>query len=68
MKQERQVVIVVHVSTINRVNTIRNVVLNTIDGGPSRKTHIGPLNRVMAKRMEEEEGVQKTLFLWRINF
>jgi len=38
------------------------------DGGPSRRALIGPLTRVMARRMEEEEGVQKTLFLWRINF
>jgi len=42
------------------------------DGGPSGRTHIGSLTRVMARRMEgeeeEEEGVQKTLFLSRINF
>ena len=38
------------------------------DGGPSGSTHIGPLIRAMARRMEEEEGVQKTIFLWRINF
>jgi len=37
------------------------------DGGPSGRTHIGPLTRAMARRMEEE-GVQKTIFLWRINF
>jgi len=39
-------------------------------GGPSGRTHIGPLTRAMARRMEEEEEeiVQKTLFLWRIKF
>jgi len=39
------------------------------DGEPFGRTHIGPLTRVMARRMEEDEKeVQKTLFLWRINF
>jgi len=38
------------------------------DGGLSRRTYIEPLTRVMAIRMEEEEGVQKTIFLWRIIF
>jgi len=38
-----------------------------INGGSSGRTHIGSLTRVMTRRMEEE-GVQKTLFLWRINF
>jgi len=37
------------------------------DGGPSGRTHIGPLIRAMDRRMKEEE-VQKTLFIWRINF
>jgi len=39
-----------------------------IDGGPFEKTHIRPLTRANARRMEEEEEVQKTLFLWRIIF
>jgi len=33
------------------------------DGGPSRKPYIGPLTRAMAKRLEDEEGHQKTLLL-----
>jgi len=39
-----------------------------IDGGPSGRTHIRPLTRAMTRRMEEEEGVQKTLLLWKNNF
>jgi len=40
-----------------------------VDEGPSRRTHIRSLTKAMDRRMEEqEEGVQNTLFLWRINF
>jgi len=38
------------------------------DGGPSGRIHIEPLIRVMARRLEEEKGAQKTLLLWRIIF
>jgi len=38
------------------------------DGGPFGRIHIEPSTRVMTRRMEEEDEVQKTLFLWRINF
>jgi len=38
------------------------------DEGSSGRTHIGLLTRAMTKRLEEEEGAQKTLILWRIKF
>jgi len=43
-------------------------VCSKFDGGPSGRTDIEPLTTAMARRMEKEEGVHKTLFLWRINF
>jgi len=51
----------------NAENTYNIDSMRHIDGVPSGRTHIGSLTRVMARRMEEE-GVQKTLFLWRNNF
>ncbi|KOM29447.1 hypothetical protein LR48_Vigan693s000500 [Vigna angularis] len=36
-----------------------------IDGRPS-KTHIGPLTRAMAKRIQEEEGSPTILLLWKL--
>jgi len=36
------------------------------DGGLFGRIHIGPLSRVMARRMEEEERLQKTLLLWSV--
>jgi len=38
------------------------------DGGSSGRTHIEPLTRIMARRIEEKEGVKKNIILCRINF
>jgi len=37
--------------------------LTTIDGGLIGRPHIGLLTRVMARRIEEKEGLQQTLLL-----
>jgi len=34
----------------------------------SLKKHIRPLTRAMVRRIEEEKGLQKTLFLWRVTY
>jgi len=38
------------------------------DGGPSGKPHIRPLTKAIDRRMEEEEGLKKTLLFWSVNY
>jgi len=42
--------------------------LKGFDGRPSEKTHIRPLTRVMARRLEEEEEPKNFLLSWKITY
>lgn len=44
------------------------VVSSTNDGRSSERVHIKPIMKAMSRRMEEGEGLQKSLLLWRIKY
>jgi len=39
-----------------------------IHGGPFKRPLVRPITRSKAKRMEEEEGILKSLLLWRVDY